>query len=160
MIVTPYPVDKVSSCIDPLDPSPSASTVSPDLIWPMGREKCLVRVIFVMVQWILEKEGSARLEAGRTYLGWMGHLSVQTSYVSLLSNSILLGWDYSQTLSCVFVQNVCRPLLSPLFCLQGGNVFNKREYYHFDTVEFWGVVGLSLHPVFVCYLGVWRYEGF
>ena len=68
-----------------------------------------------MVQWILEKEGSARLEAGRTYLGWMGHLSVQTSYVSL----ILLGWDYGQTLSCVFVQNVCRPLLSPLFLSSG-----------------------------------------
>jgi len=55
---------------------------------------------------------------------------------------------------------MCGSVTSPFFCLQGGDVFNKSEYNHFDTVDFWGVVEFGFRLVLVCKLGVWKRLGF
>jgi len=90
----------------------------------------------------------------------MACLSAQPSIVFLWSDSTLLGWRYGQVLTRVLMYTVCGSVMSPFFWFQGGNVFDKREYDHFDTVEFWGVVGCGFRLAVVCKLGVWKRVGF
>ena len=99
-------------------------------------------------------EGSARFEAGRAYL------SSQLSYVFPWFSTILLGWRFCPFLTRVLIYAVCGSVMSPFFRLQGGDVFNKREYNHFDMVDLWNVVGFGFRLVLLCTLGVWKRVGF
>ena len=47
--------------------------------------------------------------------------------------------------------------MGPFFRLQAGDVFNEREYDHFNTINFGNVDGFSFRVVPVCDLRTWEH---